>query len=559
MGILDISLSAGMRNSLLSLKGTAAKIDKTQERLSTGKRVNSALDNPTNFFASQAHLNRAGDLNSRKDGMTEAIQNGEAANAGLKAITSLIESAKGIASAAHSANASDRASMANQFNIILDQIDTLAGDSGYRGTNLIKGDNLTVNFNENGSSNLTINGVDATSGALGISKTSQLQGNAIAGGNTFSLGLKSDGSVVAWGDNTLGETTVPAAAQSGVVSVAAGNIFSLALKNDGSVVAWGQNASGQTTVPASAQSGVTAIAAGDSHALALKNDGSVIAWGSNGFGETTIPAAAQTGVVSIAAAAYFSLALKSDGSVIAWGENNFGQTTVPVAAQSGVIAVAAAGADFSLALKSDGSVIAWGNNTFGATNVPVAAQSGVVAIATGGNYSLALKNDGSVVAWGLNNVGQTTVPAAALSGVVAIAAGAQHALALKSDGSVVAWGDNTNGGATVPLAAQSGVGLPNYSWTTDANITTSETQLETAMNTLRTNSAALSSTLSVIAVRQDFTKQMINTLQTGSDNLTLADMNEEGANMLMLQTQQNLGITSLSLASQASQSVMKLF
>ena len=99
----------------------------------------------------------------------------------------------------------------------------------------------------------------------------------------------------------------------------------------------------------------------------------------------------------------------------------------------------------------------------------------------------------------------------------------------------------------------------NTLWATDNVIATSEKQLETAMNTLRVNSAALSSSLSVVAVRQDFTQQMISTLQTGSDNLTLADMNEEGANMLMLQTRQSLGVTSLSMASQASQSVMRLF
>ncbi len=79
------------------------------------------------------------------------------------------------------------------------------------------------------------------------------------------------------------------------------------------------------------------------------------------------------------------------------------------------------------------------------------------------------------------------------------------------------------------------------------------------MSDLRTQSSKLSSNLSVVTTRQDFTSNMINTLQTGADNLTLADMNEEGANMLMLQTQQNLGVTSLSMASQAAQAVMRLF
>ncbi|OPY10907.1 MAG: flagellin [Syntrophus sp. PtaB.Bin138] len=96
-------------------------------------------------------------------------------------------------------------------------------------------------------------------------------------------------------------------------------------------------------------------------------------------------------------------------------------------------------------------------------------------------------------------------------------------------------------------------------WETTGGIQSSATQLENAMTTLRSQSARLSSNLSVVTTRQDFTSSMINTLKTGADGLTLADMNEEGANMLMLQTQQNLGITSLSMASQSAQSVMRLF
>ena len=249
MGISDISLAAGMYKNLLALKDTSGKIGKTQERLASGKKVNSALDNPTNYFASQAALNRVSDLSDRKDGMSEAIRNGDAANAGLKAITSLIESAKGIANSAHSASVGDRAGLAAQFNVMLGQIDSLAGDSGYRGTNLLKNDNLSINFNESGSSNLTITGVDATSGALGIAKTSNQDGNTVASGSYFSAALKKDGSVAVWGNNSWGESNVPAAAQSNVTAIAAGGGFVLALKSDGSVVAWGDNSKGQTTVP----------------------------------------------------------------------------------------------------------------------------------------------------------------------------------------------------------------------------------------------------------------------------------------------------------------------
>jgi len=76
---------------------------------------------------------------------------------------------------------------------------------------------------------------------------------------------------------------------------------------------------------------------------------------------------------------------------------------------------------------------------------------------------------------------------------------------------------------------------------------------------LRSESAKLSSNLSIITVRQDFTDNMINVLTQGSDDLTLADTNEEGANMLMLQTRQSLSSTALSLSAQAAQSVLRLF
>ena len=277
----QISLTAGMRNNLLSLQGTSKLIDQTQTRLSTGKKVNTPLDNPTNYFAAQSHMQRAGDLSARKDGMAEAVQMVKAADAGIKAITSLIESAKGVAQAAlASGSSTDRAAYADTFDTLMTQITQLASDSGYRGTNFLTEGSQTVEFSQaTGTSTLGINGFDATSAGLEI--------------------------------------------------------------------------------------------------------------------------------------------------------------------------------------------------------------------------------DDAADDWGV-------------------------------------------AGATITT-------------TQTENIQSSSTQLETALNTLRSESSKLSSNLSVVTTRQDFTSSMISELQTGADNLTLADMNEEGANMLMLQTRQNLGITSLSMASQAAQAVMRLF
>ena len=162
MALSDISLTAGMRSNLLSLQKTANLLDRTQDRLSTGKKVNSALDDPINFFAAQGHLNRASDLAARKDGMAEAIQAIKSADSGITGITELLQQAKAIITAARSAGTTERQSLDDQFNAVRTQIADLAEDSIYKGTNLLGGDNLTVDFNEDGSNSLTVTGFDAT-------------------------------------------------------------------------------------------------------------------------------------------------------------------------------------------------------------------------------------------------------------------------------------------------------------------------------------------------------------------------------------------------------------
>jgi flagellin-like hook-associated protein FlgL len=169
MAINDISLTSGMRANLVNLQDTVNLLDRTQTRLASGKKVNSAIDNPLNYFAAQNHLNRANDLDARKDAIAEAIQTVKAANAGIEGIQALIETARGLAqSALSSQDAATRASLAAQFDAIRGQIDALSEDSGYKGTNLISGDSLSVKFNEDGSNSLDITGFTATSTALTI-------------------------------------------------------------------------------------------------------------------------------------------------------------------------------------------------------------------------------------------------------------------------------------------------------------------------------------------------------------------------------------------------------
>ena len=163
----DISLTASMRSNLLSLQSTQSLMDQTQERLSTGKKVNSAIDNPSSYYTAQSLTNRASDLSSLLDSMGQAVQTIQAANEGIEAITSFAQQAKAIAnSALDTSDTEERASYMAQFNAILDQIDGIAKDSGYKGVNLLAEGELKVKFNETGDSSLTITGEDASSAGL---------------------------------------------------------------------------------------------------------------------------------------------------------------------------------------------------------------------------------------------------------------------------------------------------------------------------------------------------------------------------------------------------------
>ena len=169
----DITLTAGMRQNLFSLQNTNNLMEKTQSRLATGRKVNSALDDPVAFFAAAGHTQRANDLATRKDGMSEAIGLVNAANNGIEAVVNLIEAAKALAQSAQSAETTgEMLTLETQFNSMLDNITNLGLDSGYKGTNLMNGTGETsvVTFDAGGNRTLTLSGFDAevTTG-LGIS------------------------------------------------------------------------------------------------------------------------------------------------------------------------------------------------------------------------------------------------------------------------------------------------------------------------------------------------------------------------------------------------------
>ena len=308
--------------------------------------------------------------------------------------------------------------------------------------------------------------------------------------------------------------TVRSIAGVALMRVAGGDRFSLGLKGNGRVFAWGANESGQlgegtldvqtSPVQVSLLDSVATFSVGARHALAVRSDGSVWAWGDGGAGRLgggddanrPAPFAVPGLPVSrgVAAGAAHSLAVGADSSIWGWGVNGCGQVGDGTANPSYAVATrarsfggavsAAAGLQHSLAVHSNGSIWSWGCNSYGQLGngtwearlvpMPVGGIARAVAVAAGRAHSLALTADGSVYAWGLNSSGQLgdgTVNDSrsplriALPGIaVAVAAGRNHSLALLADGRVFAWGENTFGqignGTSLDVMAPVQVGAP---------------------------------------------------------------------------------------------------
>ena len=187
-----INLSSSVRTNLLTLQRTSGFIADTQTRLSTGLRVNSALDDAAAFFTAKALSDTATDFDALKSNIDLAISTIQTAIDGIDAISELVNQAKGLASNAKATgNTNERSTLAVQFNELLSQINTIANDSSFNGTNLLQAtpDNLAVEFNTDNTSNLTITGLDSTTATSGI--------NIAVAANNFGLNANIDTALTA--------------------------------------------------------------------------------------------------------------------------------------------------------------------------------------------------------------------------------------------------------------------------------------------------------------------------------------------------------------------------
>ncbi|PWC34716.1 flagellin, partial [Azospirillum sp. TSO35-2] len=186
----NVTLSSSMRTNLLQLQSTQEQINKKQNILSTGNKINTALDGPTAFFSAKGLSQRAGDLTSLKDAMGQSISTIQAADKGLTSIDSMVDQAKGLTTAAYAALGNDassiatRKSLASQFNTLRDQIDKLAADSGYGGKNLIAGNGMSMDSTSASRAAVnTITGID-NARVTNVQKA-----------DTYSIRVKGDGSI----------------------------------------------------------------------------------------------------------------------------------------------------------------------------------------------------------------------------------------------------------------------------------------------------------------------------------------------------------------------------
>ena len=504
----DVTLSKAVRSNLLHLQNTARLMDVTQERLATGLKVNSALDNPTNFFTAASLNSRAADIATLLDAMSNGIQTLEAADNGLSSITSTIESMQSTLRQARQ-------------------------DKNFQSTSYPVGMSTPLL----GTEMLNIAGGALPAGAGFDVDLTTSQSQLTAGAYTavdFANGGANDGAIsfeiaVHGGEaQTITVTHADVAAPGGAADPAAVTADELAAiinaKLDNAGVA------ATATVAGGALTFTTDSAAGSSVAD-ITISGFAVANGAGGSG-----LANGTGtVVNTAARSVDALvnAINADPDL---------KAAVRASNDNGKLRIQNLSTQpLTLTGLTDGTI----NGGIG--------QNGI----DGNDNRASLARQFNELRTELDRLAED----ASYSGINLLR-GDQLKIVFNESGTSTIEIQAKNAKGEVRAINVSNLGLLELSpedLDSDENIDALLSNVQLALNEVRAQASDLGSTLSVVQNRENFTKEMINTLQTGASNLTLADGNEEAANMLALQTRQQLSQTALSLASQADQAILRLF
>ena len=579
----DVVLSAALRTNLLSLQKTQSSIDITQNRLATGKKVNSALDGPQAFFASQALTNRASDLTRLLDSIGQSIQVIKAADNGVTALTKLVEQADSIANSARDALAAGQAEAKVTGSRDLSGIDDLTSLTGIAagdtlvftiteedGTAINLGAYSTAGASATATATITINALDSTDEIIAEINNLHLDdgaGSGIANGaQAFEASLDEAGNLTI---KTLngGNFNV------NFVTVAATDAANLALAAD---LGFGDIA----RVVQDAGVGTNNVEFSSVADVALRSF--------TLYDSTTTPDTIAnrsdllSNIVNSSGVALFAnLDAASDDYVI--GVNGGTQQNIDLTnAANTAITIQDFIDDINNNSSLNSKILAEFDDETGVLSIK-AIDSTVTSIEIGvADNSVQTANFGFGVNAALTGTAtdgeQESIQLAAASGELAQLESDYNTIRAQIDalvedtgyrGTNLLNGDNLqtvfNEGRTSALTTEgvtftaAGLGLDAANFSRTSAVEGALTQAREALDAVRNFGSTLANDLSVIQTRETFTKSLINTLTEGSDKLVNADQNEEGAKLLALQTRQSLGVTSLSLASQSQQSILRLF
>lgn len=490
----NINLSAAVRSNLTSLQNTASLMTKTSDRLSSGNKVNSALDNPTNFFTASGLNSRAGDLNNLMDSMANGIKTIEAANNGLTSITKNLESMQSTLRQARQ----DKSFKTESFDIDAATIGTTQKTLSLKGGSIGK-TAMTVDL---------VKGVGTTASdaTAGVITGSAFTGFAAGESAKFTV---SDG-------NKSFEVNLDAT--QGATVGAARTEIQKQLNDNGVKVTVGGTTGLTFTSQAKGTTGTVAISG--------------------------VTAPATTGVLGFTtgnntgAAAVEGPKVKSTDELVA-EINTSMKGFVRASNDNGKLRI-----ENLSTQKLD---------ITGASGGKVNGASGSKADIEGNSVRAGLADQFNELRDQLDKLADD----ASFNGINL----------LRGDNLKITFNETGTSSIDIQTKGEKAVNAANLKLTTtltakdldsDTGIDAFIDQVKGGLNQVRSQSSAFGSNLSIVQNRQDFTKSMINTLETGAGNLTLADMNQEAANMMALQTRQSLASSTLSMANQADQGVLQL-